>query len=344
LIDNDRCNGAARRVTSVTVALSEADVRAAGDIKTVMAAIEAALLDEHDGAVLMPPRTNLMCDGGFLRLMPAYLVRMGVYGFKSFHGSMKRGVRYLVVLCREEDGEILAILDGALLTALRTGATSGIATKYMAPDGPAVVAVLGSGLEAETNLAAVAAVRPVASVRVFSPNPARRAAMAERTASNLGLDARPMPSAKDAVRDATIVLVATNTGHNGPTAYHGAWMETGQHVVSIGATSPFLRELDEQAFHVPDHVVFDAPPTQVFDESGDLMAIEGALRHRLLGAATLPGVVASGGLDRRGSDVSLFKSVGTAAQDVAAAKAVFDGALAAGLGRDLGELARPRVF
>jgi alanine dehydrogenase len=328
----------------MTLSINEADVRAAVSMERIVDAVELALLEEYDGMVIMPPRSNLMRDKTFFRLMPAYLVRSGLFGYKAFHGSMEKGVRYLIVLCRESDGEILAMIDGAYLTALRTGATSGVATKYMAPEGPATVGLIGSGLEAETNLAAVASVRPVKSVRVYSRNPDRRTRFSKKSSELLGIEVSPVDSPEAAVDGAQIVLVATNTGYNGPVAYRGEWMQPGQHIVSIGATSPFLREIDPQTFSRATHVVFDTPPEQVFEESGDLIAIEGDLRDRLITANTLPTVVASGLMRRTDSDITLFKSVGTAAQDIAAAKAVYDVAIERGLGRDLGELAQPKVF
>jgi ornithine cyclodeaminase/alanine dehydrogenase-like protein (mu-crystallin family) len=115
-------------------------------------------------------------------------------------------------------------------------------------------------------------------------------------------------------------------------------------VVSIGSTSPFLREIDPATFARADTVVFDTPPAQVFEESGDLITIEGELRERLLAAKTLPAVVAAGLMKREAEHITLFKSVGTAAQDIAAAKAVYDVSLARGLGRDVGELAQAKFF
>jgi len=269
---------------------------------------------------------------------------LGVYGYKSFHGSLAEGVRYIVVLCRQSDGEILATVDAAHLTALRTAATSGVATDYMAPPGSATVGLIGSGLEAETNLAAVAAVRPVERVVVYSRSPERRTAFAARVGVSLGVDIQPVATPVEAVRAASIVIVATNSGHGGDVAYRGEWMHPGQHVVSIGATSPFLREVDPRTFERATTVVFDAAAEQVFEESGDLMVIEGELRERLLRAATLPQLVAGGPLARSVDDITLFKSVGTAAQDIAAAMSVYETALGRGLGRDIGELAKTKLF
>ena len=85
---------------------------------------------------IMPPRANLMRDGTFLRVMPAYLMRSGLFGYKAFHGSQAKGVRYIIVLYHEDGGEILAIVDAAHLTGLRTGATSGVATPLHGAGGP----------------------------------------------------------------------------------------------------------------------------------------------------------------------------------------------------------------
>lgn len=327
----------------MTVLLGDDDVRATADMAALVDAVEAVLHEEHDGLITMPPRVNVACEGTVLRLMPAHLARSNLMGYKSFHGSMAMGVRYLIVLIRADDGEILALVDAAFLTGLRTGATSGVATRHLAPAGPADVAVIGSGLEADTNLAGVAAVRPVRRVRVFSPNPDRRGAFARRAGELLGVDTAASATARDAVTGADIVIVATNTGTNGPVAYQGDWIEAGQHIVSVGATSPFLRELDAACFDRPEHVVFDASPSQVFDESGDLLAVTEACRSRLAGAPVLPDVVARG-FARGADDVTLFKSVGTAAQDIAAAKVIYDAAIERGIGREIGVLVEAKQF
>ena len=327
----------------MTLLLGDDDVRTTANMAELVDAIEAVLREEHDGLVTMPPRLNVSGDGTVLRLMPAHLARSNLMGYKSFHGSMTTGVRYLIVLIRADDGEILAMLDAALLTGLRTGATSGVATRYLSSPAAADVAVIGSGLEAQTNLAGVAAVRQVRRVRVFSPNPQRRATFAQQAGELLKIDVAAVATAREAVRGADIVIVATNTGMNGPVAYLGEWIEAGQHVVSVGATSPFLRELDAACFERPEHVVFDASPTQVFEESGDLMAVTDECRSRLTGALVLPDVVARG-FDRSADDVTLFKSVGTAAQDIAAAKVVYDVAVEHGLGREIGVLAEAKQF
>lgn len=328
----------------VTLWLSDADVRLAVDMRRIVDTIEEVLREEHDGLVEMPPRVNLNRDGTFLRLMPAYLQGSGLMGYKTFHGSMARGVRYLIVLCRESDGEIFALLDASYLTAARTGATSGVATRYLAPPGPVAVGLIGSGLEARTNLAAMAVVRPITEVQVYSRSPDRRAQFADWAEQHLGLSVRTTDSPEKAISGADLVVVATNTGMHGPVALEGEWLQSGQHVVSIGSTSPFLREIDATTFARADRVVFDAAPAQVFVESGDLIAASGEIRERLRTATVLPDLVAEGATERADGEITLFKSVGTAAQDLASAKAVYDIARERGIGRELGELAAPKQF
>jgi ornithine cyclodeaminase/alanine dehydrogenase-like protein (mu-crystallin family) len=131
---------------------------------------------------------------------------------------------------------------------------------------------------------------------------------------------------------------------HGPVALEGEWLQSGQHVVSIGSTSPFLREIDATTFARADRVVFDAAPAQVFVESGDLIAASGEIRERLRTATVLPDLVAEGATERADGEITLFKSVGTAAQDLASAKAVYDIARERGIGRELGELAAPKQF
>lgn len=329
----------------MAILLSDDDVRAAGDIPLMIEAVQAALLEEAAGEVELPDRTNVMRDGTFLRIMPAYLEGSGVLGYKAFHGSMSKGVRYLVVVCSVDDGEILALVDAPYLTAARTGATSGVATRFMARPESSSVGVIGSGLEAETNLTAVAAVRGVERVKVFSPRPEHREHFAREMSERLGIPVQACGAAEDAVRDVDIVIVATNTGTNGPIAYHAAWLEPGQHVVSIGSTSPFLRELDPGCFTAVNRLVVDTAPRQILAESGDAIAASPAASDRLLAAELLCYVVAKGVVPGVSStEMSMFKSVGTAAQDLASAKAVLDVARKRGLGRDIGELASPKFF
>jgi alanine dehydrogenase len=311
------------RAPPVTILLSDEAVRQATDMPLLVDFLEAALRAEAvGGGMLLPPRVTLNHAEGFLRVMPVVMPAAGVLGLKMFHGSLERGVRYVVVVCDLHSGEVKAVVDAAYLTAARTGATSGVATRSLARAESARVGLIGSGLEAETNLLAVCAVRPITHVRVHSRNAERRTAFAARMARALAIDVVPCATPQDAVAGADVVVVATNSGLGGGVAYCGEWAEPGQHIVSIGSTAPLLREIDVATFAAADVAVFDADLEQMREESGDVAALYAeappwpgptALVDLLMGTA-------AGRHDP--AQITLFKSVGTAAQDLAAAQCI----------------------
>jgi len=327
----------------VTVILSDKDVREIADMPAVVRALDRGLRAEAGSGAVLPERMNLAFGETMLRVMPAILPGAGVVGLKFFYGTMPGGIRYSVIVADLATGEVLACVDAAYLTALRTGATSGVATGLLARADSRTVGLVGSGLEAETNLAAVCAVRGVTSVRVFSRDPGRREAFARRMAPRLGVEIEPVASPEEAVAGRDIVVVATNTGRGGDVAYRGAWMEPGQHVVSIGSTASFLRELDTESFLRPDVVVLDAPHTAMRGESGDVAALlerepGWAPTALLADALTGPAGRSSAG------QITLFKSVGTAAQDLIAAQSLYRLACEQGRGLTVPDLNEPKQF
>jgi ornithine cyclodeaminase/alanine dehydrogenase-like protein (mu-crystallin family) len=261
-----------------------------------------------------------------------------------FYGSVREGVRYVVLICSMTTGEVLAAVDAAYLTAARTGAMSGVATKHMARVAASTVGVIGSGLEAETNLLGVCAVRTITEVQVYSPNQARREAFAERMRALLDIRVEATSNPETAVSGTDIVVVATNTGSSGTIAYRGAWFEEGQHIAAIGSTTPALREIDAPTFIRADRVVIDAAHDQVQEESGDVIAWLGD-GGALDDARLLVDVLAGRWSGRNGEEErTLFKSVGTAAQDMIGALHVYNEARRRGIGTEVPDLADPKLF
>jgi ornithine cyclodeaminase/alanine dehydrogenase-like protein (mu-crystallin family) len=328
----------------LTLLLSDDEVRQCVDMAHMVGAVEkASIVESKLGEMLMPARMSMNHTEGFLRVMPVMLPGTGVLGLKMFHGSLERGVRYLVILCSITDGNVLAILDAAYLTAARTGAMSGVATDALARHDSGVVGVIGSGLEAETNLMAVCAVRDVREVRVYSRSSERRSAFVTRMQARLGIEMAATATPEEAVAGADIVVVATNTGKGGAAAYQGAWMEPSQHVVSIGSTTPELREIDEVCFARADRVFFDTDAHQVAEESGDIIAADraGTIGTPHLLADLLCGREAG----RSGhNDITLFKSVGSALQDLAGAVSVYEEAIRQGVGTSVADVAALKLF
>jgi len=316
----------------MTLILGEADVRGAVSLGRTVEVLRDGLRQEAAGEVQSVPRVNLGHDGQFFRLMPAVVGGLDLMGFKVFNGSAERGVRYLVGIIRASSGELLTLMDASYLTAVRTGATTALAVSLMSSrDHWSEVGVIGSGLEARTNLAALASVSTVDRAKVFSPRPERRQKFADELSAELGMPIEAVSSAAQAA-DAEVVLVATNTGAGtGVTALDHSWLREDTLVASIGSTMPSLREIDETIFGLADLVVLDTK--DAIEESGDLLA---AIQRdhwdpvggQLLSHLAAHPVAGSSGL-------KVFKSVGTALQDILAAVAVFETAKRIGAGTEI---------
>lgn len=330
----------------MSLLLSDADVRRAVDYTDLADGIEAALKVQSEEAAVVPPRLNLEHSGNWLRVMPAIVPSANVMGLKVFHGVQGGGARYLILLYSVSDGSVLAAVDAAYLTAARTAATSAVASRYMSPHGPLRLGVIGSGLEAETHCRALCAIHEITEIRVFSPNEANRESFAHRMRSELRLPVTACSRAEAAVADVEHVVVATNTGAAMSIACQAEWLSAGQHVTSIGSTNQRLRELDTEVFRVADLIVIDADPEQIMEESGDL------IQYRAEGGElnpprtrTLADVISGNEPGRRDDgQLTLYKSVGTALQDVIAADLVYRRARELGLGTKVTELSQEKHF
>jgi len=156
----------------MTLLLTDRDVARAVNMPSIIAEIERGVIEEGQNLVEMPPRMNLStAENGWFRLMPAVMNGSKLMGLKFFFRSTENsGVRYLIGVIDQKKNELVALLDGHLLTAIRTGATTGVATKYLARENASTVGLIGSGLEGRTNFEAVCAVRDIKYAKVYSPN------------------------------------------------------------------------------------------------------------------------------------------------------------------------------
>lgn len=324
----------------MTLVLSDAEVRAACDMRALVDGIAEALEVEARGGVQLVPRINFTVEQGFFRVMPAVIEELDVMGLKAFDAKFP-DARYLIAVFRPSTGELDALVDAAYLTAARTGATTGVATCLLtSEDGCRDVGVIGSGLEARTNLEGMIAVRPVERVRVFSPDPGRRTRFAHEIAERFGIDAEPVDTAAEAA-DAPCVLAATNTGRNGPVALEGEWLRDVAHLNTIGATAPWLREVDAATFARARSVVVDTE--HAASECGDIIAAHAAEAWDDARVTTLAQLVADPQRVAPDGGLSVFKSVGTAVQDLAAARVVAQVARERGIGREL-DIVSPKTF
>ncbi len=329
----------------MALVLGARDVEELTNMRALMDSIERGLREEAEGKAVVPPRLNLPTAEGFFRVMPAVMNGSGLMGYKVFHGSVRKGVRYLIAVYAQEGEKLLALMDAHYLTAARTGATTGVATELLANPEAKTVAVIGSGLEARTNLQGVCVARAVEQVRVFSPNPEHRQRFARRMQEELGVEVRAEASPQQCVRGADIVVVATNSfGRPDPIAYRGAWMEPGVHVNAIGSTAPQLREIDPEAFFRAERVVVDSR-VQVEEESGDARAALAEGKYDRGKVVELKEVLVGREPGRsHARQITLFKSVGTAVQDVMAGFVVYQEAVRRGRGQDIGEFLELKTF
>lgn len=292
--------------------LSEADVRRLLSLRDLVPAVARALEDLSSGRVIQPLRTVIpVADHrGFFAVMPAY---SGILGAKlvTFFPE-NRGVHThhgVIVLFRPETGEPLVTMDGRVVTEMRTGAVSAAATRALARSDAGVLAILGSGVQARSHLEALRLVRNLRDVRVWSP---RRA---KEFAGEFGV--RPAGSAEEAVRGADIVVVATTSK---TPVLRGKWLSPGAHVNAVGATRPDWRELDDDV--LSRSRIFVDSRDAASRESGDVIAA-GRID------AEIGEVFARKAEGRRSADeITLFKSVGVAIEDLAAADLVYRAALA----------------
>jgi ornithine cyclodeaminase/alanine dehydrogenase-like protein (mu-crystallin family) len=289
------------------------------------------------GEALQPLRSlmRLPDKSGLLGLMPAALGDPNAFGIKVVsvmpgnHGTPFDSHQGVVLVFEPRHGSLAAIVDASSITAIRTAAVSALATRLLANADAGDLALIGSGTQARTHLAAMLAERPIRRVRVWSATEARAREFAARESARHGIAVEAMPSAERAVAGAD--LICTVTSSKLPVV-RGAWIAPGAHVNAAGACFPDARELDTEA--VAGARVFVDSRESALHESGDLLIpiAEGAFdAHHI--AAELADVVA-GKAPGRGaeSERTLFKSLGLAVEDLASAHELWQRAEAGGEG------------
>ena len=312
--------------------LTHEQVKSLVSMSDAIECMERVFREEGEGRTFLPPRLNMKAGRGWLRLGPAALEASGCMGFKAMNLVPGTGLRYQVHLYEIASGALLAIMDAQHLTTLRTGATSAVATRRLARPGPAVVALLGSGVEACAQLEAMQADGKVSSARVFSPTAANRERLAAAFRERFGMDIRAVGSAEEAVADAELILAAVKSAEP---VLAARWLRPGSHVNSVGTARRDQRELDVETFERSARIIVDTKEG-VFGEAGDAFAARERIRledvHELAKLVT-------GEVPGRGSDaeITLFKSVGTGLQDIALAARIDQRAAERSLGTELGD-------
>ena len=303
--------------------LTEEQVRKHLRMADLIPAMEKALIEFSAGKVTQPVRSVIKVDAaaatGFLGLMPALTPDgLGLKAVTFYPSNAERGIpthMATIFLVDPQTGEPLAIMDGRLITEMRTAAVSAAATKLLASSDAKVLTILGSGVQARSHVEALRLVRKFQETRVWSPTREH----AERFAREIGAKAT---SAQEAVRGADVIVTVTNSK---TPVLKGLWMKPGCHVNAIGACRPDWRELDDQA--MKESVIFVDSREGAAKESGDVI-LSGTKIYAELGEA-LAGKVGS-----HSDKTTIFKSLGMAVEDIAAAMLVYHKSISARLSAD----------
>jgi alanine dehydrogenase len=313
----------------MALVLTEQDVLQVLTIRMALEAVEAAQRALAEGGATNHPRRRHRTDKGLLHVMDAALPSLGVMGLKSyttFKGDLNR---FHVLLYSSEDGGLEAIVAADHLGRFRTGAASGVATRHLARADARVLALIGAGRQAMTQVQAICEVRPIEQVRVFCRSRDRRESFVRDAASKVKAEMAPVESAQAAIEGADVVVTATTSREP---VLEGAWLREGAHVNAMGANSILRCEIDRKTVTRAGLVAVDSLD-QARVESACLVD---AVQSRLLDWSNFVelGEILAGKAPGRAApaQITLFVSHGIAAWDVALAKRVLDEARARGLG------------
>src|SRR5947207_3873332 len=290
--------------------LNEGQVREHLRMDQLIPAMEKALIDFSAGRVTQPVRSVIKVDppGGFLGLMPALTPDgLGLKAVTFYPSNAERGIpthMATVFLVDPQTGMPLAIMDGRLITEMRTAAVSAAATRLLALPDAKILAILGSGVQARSHVEALRLVRSFEEIRVWSPTFEH----AKQFANEVGATAM---SAEEAVRDADVIVTVTSSK---TPVVKGDWLKPDCHVNAIGACRPDWRELDDVAME--RGVVFVDSREGALKESGDVI-LSGAKIYAELGEGF------AGKVPSRANETTIFKSLGMAVQDIGAAMLVY---------------------
>lgn len=332
----------------MALTLREDDVRAVLTMSETMRVVEAMFRRQGAGEARNEPRARVVLPEGrgVLHALPAYVP--GVAGDPAAEGPGFVGLKYYVVaggrarfvvmLSSAEDGRLLALIEADYLGQMRTGAASGVATRYMAHPGSRVVGLIGAGGQARTQALAMAEALHPQTMLVFARDAARGASFCREMEGATGCEMRPVASAEEATRPADVVVTATTSREP---VMRGEWLRPGAHVNAMGSNWSNRREVDTETVERSALIAVD-DLRQSKLEAGDLVIPEREGRFNLDEAAAAGrlvelGSIVAGQTPGRPSDdaITLFNSLGIGAEDVATAAYIYQQARERGLGREI---------
>lgn len=311
-----------------SIYLSEADVARLVSVQDALAVLEELFATWGEPGTSNLPRQRARLAGGSFNLMGAAWGAKQVHGLKAYAGL--KGAQFHSLLYSSVDGRLKAMIEADLFGQLRTGAASGLATKLMARADASTLAIIGTGRQSRTQALAVCAVCPIERIKVFARTPASRESYARELEKELGREVRPAPSAEACVADADVVVTITKSAEP---VCRGAWLAPGTHVNAAGANAGDRREVDADTVLRATVKVTDQIE-QAKVEAGEFRDLVGAGKLAWSDIRELGDLVTGKAKGRTSpSDITLFKSLGIALEDVAFGELLYQRALAAGVGQ-----------
>lgn len=311
--------------------LTEKDVTALLDMPSAITAVEEVLRHHGEGTATNRPRQRVASPSVHLHVMAAGDRDLGVCGLKTYTAS-RQGTRFLVLLYDFENGDLLSMIEADRLGQMRTGAASGVATKHLARSEADSVGIFGTGWQAESQLMAVCAVRPIKSIKVYSRNAERRESFARKMASLLRVEVSPVAVPEDAAMGQSILVTATTAREP---VLKGDWIAPGAHLNIMGSNFLSKIEVDAETIRRASMVAVDSIE-QSRGEAGDLIppVERGLITWEAV--TELGRIVAGHAQGRRNADdITLFKSNGIAIWDIAVARHIYNRAREQGLGKEI---------
>jgi ornithine cyclodeaminase/alanine dehydrogenase-like protein (mu-crystallin family) len=312
--------------------LTEEDVKSILTMPLALEAVETSFHRLADGSAVSHSRQRLRMAGkGFLHYMAASDSAGGYMGLKIYSVSPS-GARFLVPLMSAQSGETLALIEANYLGQVRTGAASGLATRLMAREDARTAGIVGTGLQARTQLEAIALARKLERVQAFSRDAARREQFSREMTARLGLPVIAVATPEEAVRGADILITSTTSTKP---VVEGRWLEPGVHINAIGVNFAEKRELDAEVIARCDVIAADSVEQSKL-EAGDLIQAFGDDASRWTAVRELAQIV-SGKIPGRTNptQITLFKSNGIAIEDIVVAGRIYEMARQRKIGREI---------
>ena len=316
--------------------LKEDDVRNLLTMEMAVAAVEEAFRQRGSSQAAVRPRIRMAMAGGSNNLMGGWVGgSINAYGLKTYGGPRGGDVRptgMVVLLYDGSNGSLLSILEAGQLGRMRTGAASGVATKYMAREDASTVGIIGVGGQAATQLEAVCLVRDIRHAWEYSRTPEKREAFARQMSRELNITVDPAETARDCVTNADVIVTITNSAEP---VIEGRWLSDGTHINAAGSNNMLHAEIDVETIRHAALIAADDVP-QARTECGELIAAVSGGAVRWEQVVELGDIVAGRLASRPSEDaITLFESQGIGTEDVAAARVVYEAAVERGVGVEI---------